>query len=179
MQLHNADNTSLHIHYSPTARHSLGLRMVHLRRNDFRGAVAQANFLIRRINKIGSQANFYIKLGAGGGRYEDRYFPAVFGGAAVDWETRRLFARYESRGWTLGDAGKFFTHSARAGIAPYVAEYGALHTWLMVDATQRFEGGEDKDIDITPVVRFFKGKSLVEVGYSFSEKLTLNFIRRF
>ena len=47
----------------------------------------------------------------------------------------------------------------------------------MLEVAHYPETGEE--IEVTPVARFFKNASLVEVGYSINGKLTLNFIRRF
>lgn len=178
MQMHNRANTSVHLHYSPSARHSIGVRALHWREEDVFALMFQSNTLLRRVNRPGSQANLYLKWAAGAG-FEDGgdILPAAFAGIAADWETRRLFVRYENRAEAPGGADKSFSQSARFGVAPYVAGFGSLHTWLMIEVAHYPETG--KEIEVTPVARFFKNASLLEVGYSINGKLTLNFIRRF
>ncbi|MCY4047724.1 MAG: hypothetical protein OXF42_06455 [Candidatus Dadabacteria bacterium] len=177
MQMHNRANTSVHLHYSPTARHSIGVRALHSREEDVFALMFQSNTLLGRVNRPGSQANLYLKWAAGAGFEDDKALPAAFAGVSADWETRRLFVRYENRAKALGKAGKSFTQSARVGIAPYLAEFGSLHTWLMLEVAHYPETGDE--IEVTPVARFFKNALLAEVGYSINGKLTLNFIRRF
>lgn len=53
---------------------------------------------------------------------------------AADWENRRLFVSYENRYVNAGAFDELWTQKGRVGVAPYVAEAGALHTWLMFEA---------------------------------------------
>ena len=48
------------------------------------------------------------------------------------------------------------------GVAPYLGEYGDLHTWLMLKSKKdsHLEGWSTY-----PVLKFFKGNLLLEVGY--------------
>jgi hypothetical protein len=52
----------------------------------------------------------------------------------------------------------------RAGVAPYVAGSGALHTWLFLQAGRVAAPG--RQFEVTPVVRLFKGPVLAEAGVS-------------
>ena len=179
MQMHSGENTSVHLHYSPDARHSVGFRGFHIRDiNAFAGAV-QVNLLLKRVNKPESQANLYFKWAAGAAWDDDDVFPTGFAGLAADWETRRLFVRYENRARSVGGRKNAFTQSARAGVAPYLADSGSIHTWLMIEVSHHPQSNFGDDFEITPLARFFKGSSLLEAGFSFNGKLTLNFIRRF
>ncbi len=179
MQMHNAMNTSVHLHYSPSARHSVGLRGFHARGRDTIGLVFQLNSLLKRLNRSHSQANLYLKLAAGGALKNGDLSPAVFAGISADWENRRFFVRYENRARSLGRFDKRFWQSGRVGIAPYVADYGSLHTWIMTEITYCPTANCANKTEITPLVRFFKGASLLEVGYGSKGNFLLNFIRRF
>ena len=66
----------------------------------------------------------------------------------------------------------------KVGVAPYVANYGNLHTWLVLQLTHtpEFEGDE---AGTTPLVRFFKGAHLAEFGVSSNKRILFNFIARF
>lgn len=127
------------------------------------------NYLALRENKPDSQANAYLMAGVGpswsrqaNGR---RGAAEASGWVAVeaDWETRRLFfggmakvsvvgARVEP-GWRL-----------RAGVAPYVADAGKVHTWAFLQVGRSAEPGAKTEV--TPLVRVFKGPVLAEAGVS-------------
>ena len=56
---------SAHIHYSPTARMSVGVRSEYRREGDYYMNSVQMNNLLKRWNSKDSQANFYLKSGVG------------------------------------------------------------------------------------------------------------------
>jgi hypothetical protein len=91
---------------------------------------------------------------------------AAHGGVMADWETRSLFASYRSRYLDAGHFGAQFAHAARAGFAPYIGKTGDLHTWLMLEIDHR--PSERISMTATPLIRFFKGPVLLEVGYTLS-----------
>ena len=96
----------------------------------------------------------------------------------ADWETRSLFASYEIRAADLGKLGNQTMHAARIGWAPYEGDTGDLHTWLMleIDRREHFSGATT----VTPLIRFFQGPALLEVGYNLSDsKPLINFTYRF
>jgi hypothetical protein len=69
-------------------------------------------------------------------------------------------------------------HAARVGWAPYEGDTGSLHTWLMVEIDHREQIKEDTTV--TPLVRFFKGAALLELGYNLTDPSPLiNFTYRF
>jgi len=179
MQMNDGDRSTAHIHYSPTFQDSIGLYTERNWEGDFQFTGLQYNRLIKRWNGDNSQANLYGKLGAG---IADPFGPesgelAGFVGVAADWETRRWFTSYEARGWDLG-YDREFKQSARLGVAPYIGDYGDLHTWLMVQVDHKPEG--DEPITTTPLVRFFYGVQLVEIGYTpQTEEILFNWIVRF
>ncbi len=177
MQMHSKDETSLHVHYSPTARYSVGGKAIHFSEDDMTFSGVQLNNLVKRWNMPDAQANVYLKSGVGVLTNEDEQNAAAFTGIAADIEDRRYFASYENRVFEGGDMDASFKQSARLGFAPYVAEFGGLHTWLMLQVDH---APEDADtIEATPLVRFFKGSSLLEVGNNLNGGMTINFIQRF
>ena len=172
------DSNSSHIHYSPTKDYSIGWRHEYLRDPKAHMDVLQVNTLLKRWNAPASQGNLYFKTGAGVAYDSGHTEPAAFGGIAMDWENRRTFVSYENRFlWTNG-IDDFAHHSARVGIAPYIGDYGDLHTWLMLQTDYH---PEDSDaFSLTPLVRFFKGTHKVELGYNIKEHgLLVNYIKRF
>lgn len=180
MQTNNGDLSSLHLHYSPTFSDSVGLYSERNWGGDWHFTGVQYNRLVKRWNTPNSQANLYFKAAAGqadpfgDGADVDA---AGFVGLAADWETRRWFLSYEGRAYDLGfdqDARQ----SARIGVAPYIGDYGDLHTWFMLQVENQPEA--DTPTTLTPLVRFFYDVQLLEIGYTpESEELMLNWIIRF
>lgn len=179
MQDNNATHSSLHVHYSPTPSDSVGLYTEWMHADDGVFTGLQYNRLLRRWNAPRSQANLYLKLGAGlaGADTGGDHQVAGFAGVSADWETRRYFVSYDLRARDYTPSGSV-TQSARIGIAPYIAEFGSLHTWLMLQAET---APADKDaVKLTPIVRLFRGPALLEAGYTLQEdRFLLNWIYRF
>lgn len=180
MQKNNGDYSSLHVHYSPTFRDSIGLYSERNWQTDWHFTGVQYNRLVKRWNESNSQANLYFKAGIGqadpfgDGADIDA---AGFVGVAADWETRRWFVSYDGRAYDLGftqDARQ----SARIGMAPYLGDYGDLHTWLMLQVDNRPEA--ETPTVVTPLVRLFYDVQMLEIGYTpETEELLLNWIVRF
>ncbi|MDD9900301.1 MAG: hypothetical protein OXT65_04920 [Alphaproteobacteria bacterium] len=182
MSMNDGDAYTLHWHYSPTARYSLGYKFEYQTGPDLTFNGGQLNILVNRWNKPDSQANLYLKSGAGlahssKGAYDNETAPAGFVGLSADWEDRRFFTMYENRIFSAGEIEMSFTQKARIGIAPYIGEYGDLHTWLMLEVRHDPEG--DKKFVAAPLVRFFKGTNLLEAGVDTEKKALLNFVHRF
>ena len=179
MQRNNGDFSSLHAHYSPTFQDSIGIYAEDNWSADWRFAGVQYNRLVKRWNAKHSQGNLYFKAGAGGAESytEGDTELAGFVGVAADWETRRWFVSYEARGYDLGfdqDARQ----AARIGVAPYIGDYGDLHTWLMLQVDNQAEA--DTPTTITPLVRLFYGVQMLEIGYTpETERFLTNWIFRF
>lgn len=177
MLMNDVDINSLHIHYSPTATYSVGVRHEYLRGSKANVDTAAVNYLIKRWNMPAAQANLYIKSGAGIAYDDGEYDPAAYTGFAADWENRRFFTGYENRFFWADQTEKFIKHKARVGVAPYVGDYGDLHTWLMLQAD--YDAGADDNFSVTPLVRFFKGPALLEAGYNLDDGALFNFVYRF
>ena len=170
------------VHYSPTARYALGYRAEYWREDDFYLHSLQVNNLLQRWNTKNSQANLYLKSGLGlattdRGAFDSERDLAGFTGLAADWETRRYYVSYANRYTEAGDIADNFRQTARLGVAPYIAEYGDLHTWLMLEVRHAPES-EDK-VTVTPLVRIFKGTHLVEGGISDQGDVLFNWTIRY
>lgn len=179
MQMNDGDSSSLHAHYSPTATDSLGLYIEQNWDMDVTFTGLQYNRLVRRWNAPGSQGNVYLKLGAGAADPfgSGETVPGSFAGFSADWETRRVFTSYEVRARDYGE-NESVSHAARLGIAPYVADSGGFHTWAMVQVDNHPDA--DEAITTTPLLRFFQGPLLVEMGYTVeTEAFLLNWMYRF
>lgn len=181
MQQNDVDRHSLHVHYSPTARYSIGYRGEYWRDAKWQFHGGQVNYLLRRWNRPASQANIYLKSAAGialsdEGAFDNEREAALIAGIAMDWEDRRFFTSYENRAYRAGDIDSFFMQKARIGIAPYIGDYGDLHTWLMVQIDHVPEN--DNPVSVTPLLRFFKGVQLAEFGVSDEGEVLFNWIIR-
>ena len=165
IQLNNGDRSSLLVHYSPTATDAFGLYVEHNWEQDFTYTGLQYNRLLKRWNNPKSQANIYAKASIG---QADPFGEAGaelsgFVELAADWETRRWFTQYRIRATDYAN-DKSVHHSARLGVAPYIGDYGDLHTWLMIQVENHPDRSEPTTT--TPLVRFFKGVHLFEFGYT-------------
>ena len=178
IQKNNVNRNSLLVHVSPTAKYSIGYRGEYWRDAGFQFHGAQFNRLLKRWNRKAAQANVYLKAGAGVIQDQDDTFAlSGFLGFATDWENRRFFTAYENRIYDAGNIERFFFQRARVGVAPYVGDYGDLHTWFMLQVESNPEF--NNEILITPVLRFFKGDYLGEIGVNQNGNPLLNFIIRF
>ena len=137
----------------------------------------QHNYLAKRWNMPGSQANIYLKSGLGITEKDSDIDQAVFIGSSSDYETRRFFISYENRYINAGDIEKNFSQHTQIGVAPYIGDYKDLHTWLMLRT--HHDPTDDDKITVTPLIRFFKATALLEVGVSNKKDLLLNTIWRF
>lgn len=182
MQMNDVDRHSIHIHYSPTAKFSIGYKGEYWQEQGWQFHGAQLNYLAKRWNKLASQANLYLKSGLGiaysdSSSFENETEAAVFTGIAADWETRRYFTSYENRVYHAGDIESFVSQKARVGIAPYIGAYGQLHTWLMLQVEHSSQ--KDDGVTITPLLRLLKSTYLAEIGINQDSELLLNLVVRF
>jgi len=182
MFMNDGDKNSAHIHYSPTAKTSIGYRFEYWRDKEMTLNAAQMNNLLKRWNNPDSQANLYIKSGVGISHSDADDFDgeaslAGFTGIAADWENRQYFISYENRYTEAIKIDDFFQQSARVGWAPYKGDYGDLHTWLMLQVKHTPEA--DNNFTFTPLVRFFKNVHLFEAGMNNRGEILFNYVFRY
>lgn len=125
--------------------------------------------LTKRWNMPNAQANIFWMAGAGvayddaesiGGDAE----PAAYVGVEADWENRRFYTLYQARAFWAEDIDSTVTQRLRLGVAPYIAEAGALHTWAILQIDHEPE--EENSVSISPVLRLFQDTTLFEAGVS-------------
>ncbi len=167
----NADRArqSFLLHYSPSAKYSVGYRFERNSDRQINFSFFQLNNLLYRLNKKNSQSNLYLKSGLGVANSTasspiDSASLSFFSGLAFDWETRQYFFSYENRYLKSPRLIEAFSHSLRIGFAPYVANYGQFHTWIMLELDH--DENSLHTTTISPLLRFFKGVNLVEIGIS-------------
>lgn len=182
IEVANRASTAGLVHYSPAHNFSVGLRHEWQRADDVKLTAIQPTLLVKRWFGREYQGNFYLTGGLGTAKDESPNKlgsdTASFVGVMADWETRTLFVSYEARFLEQGALGNYSMHAARFGWAPYAGDTGELHTWLMLEVDRR-EHFEDKT-SVTPLLRFFKGPALLELGYNLTDPSPLvNFTYRF
>lgn len=166
----------LHIHYTPNIKNSLGVVYTDMREDDMELIGLQWNHLLFRKNTKGSQLNVYLMSQAGSDLRGDSQLYGKLE-LAADWETRRYYTSYRATTFYANDLNDGeFIQKARIGIAPYVANYGSLHTWIMLQIEHRPE--RDDKIILTPMLRFFKGLYMAEFGINDNGDALFNAIVR-
>ena len=147
---------SIYWHYTPNINYSVGLDYQRDKVSNEYFPSARFTYLINRKNTAKSQRNLYLKTGVGLNDSNNHFYSL-----AGDWETRRLFTSFSVK-QSSGAAYDMFEQSVKVGVAPYLGDYGDLHTWLMVETKKNDLG--NKRITY-PVLRLFKGGALIEMSY--------------
>ncbi len=182
MLMNDGENNAVHLSYTANRRWSVGAQAEYWREEEWTFTTVEAAYLARRWNFTDAQANLYLRAGAGAavsdfGNFDDKVEAAGFAGIAFDAENRRFYVSYENRYVEAGDIFDGFEQKAHFGVAPYIAGYGALHTWLMIQVDHRPDS--EDSVVWTPMVRFVKGDVIVEAGVSDTEEILFNVTVRF
>ena len=147
---------SLYYHYSPSYKYSVGIE--NLRDNYFNDdySYVRYTYLLNRKNTENSQRNLYFQSGISSKGFNE-YFYGIHG----DWETRRLFV-----GFGLKETEKkiqdYLEQYYQIGVAPYIGDYGDFHTWIILKSKKN---SLENKWSTYPVLKFFKGNILMEIGY--------------
>ena len=170
MSKSNSLRDTAYLHYSPSSRNAVGVEVVSDKVSNDDYVYLRYTRLLLRKNRQKSQGNLYLNTGISNDGL-DNYFYGVEG----DWETRRIFTgfgykRTETNRIDIEE--KYFL----AGFAPYIGDYGDLHTWLMIKVK---ENSYTDTSSIYPLVKLFKGSALMEFGYSDSANWDVHLMYRF
>lgn len=170
MILSDEREDSVYYHYSPSYKYSLGIELVDEKQHTKNHANLRYTYLLDRKNTQYSQRNLYFQSSLStGGNDEISY------GFLGDWETRRYFIGFgaEELNSSMRDYSKQFI---QIGFAPYLGNYGDLHSWLMVKSKRDSLTDEWNSY---PVIKFFKGDYLLEFGIDENNEPDLHFMIRF
>ena len=179
MQKNNHNKNSIHLHYSPSYKYSVGYKSEYLREDNISLNSLQLNNLIKRWNLPAAQGNLYLKSNIGNAKKSknNEIYSAL--GLAADFETRRYFISYQNNYYKSdGDVINIFQQNVQFGIAPYVANYNNIHSWIMIRIDHEPDSKYNKIIK-TGLIRLFKGVNLLELGITSNKKLLFNLIKRF
>ena len=144
-------------HFSPTYKYSIGIAAVNNKFFNDEYFYGRLTYLLNRKNTKKSQRNLYFKSGISSKDFNN-YFYGIHG----DWETRRLFLGFgfsEVSSTTKNYNEQYF----QFGIAHYLGGYGDLHTWVML---KNKKNTLNNGWESYPVLKFFKGDALMEIGYN-------------
>ncbi len=160
----SGDGYSLLNTYTVSPVIGFGLHHEYNRSEDYQmHSLHMANRLWRG-NYPDAQANLYLESGIGYARSDggDDESAAGYTGILADWENRRIYTEYANRYVEAGDIDSGFSQRARLGVAPYIAESGSVHTWLILQIDHAPEAKDN--FTVTPLVRLFKDSTMVEAG---------------
>jgi DNA-binding transcriptional MerR regulator len=172
MQENSQSENLLHIVYSPVKDVAVGYSGQWMREDEYWLHSAQFNYLAKRWNMPEAQGNIFLLSGLGVAGKDGETEPAAWAGLLADYETRRIFVSYENHVTEAGDIDRSFWQKGRVGVAPYIGGYKDLNTWLMMQVDH--QPGMDETFVVTPLVRFYKGTTLAEFGYSSNDRLLFN-----
>ena len=132
---------------------------------------ARVNYLVKRWNMDGAQANVFVWGGAGQAyvsEINDHEFTCN-AGAQIDYETRRVYASIKTD-WYEASAFSHRIDTLQLGLAPYKHDYDKLATWAVVQA--RLNSGEiHKGTEWELMLSLFKGGGWIEAGVTDEGKL--------
>jgi hypothetical protein len=137
------------------------------------------NFLVKRWNGSSYQANIYTNLAVGMSDLSQESRPLGMGSVQFDIEDRKYYflAKYSR---LASEASEELTQiTLRAGVAPYVANFNDIHSWIIIEWQSNLFLGQDLDVDITPYLRVFYKNVLFEIGHSLDGHMRFNFISHF
>ena len=161
---------SLYYHYSPSYKYSVGIEDIKDKYFKDKYSYLRFTYLLNRKNTQTSQRNLYFQSGVSSKGY-DEFFYGMHG----DWETRRLFVGFGIKE-TKKNMQDYSEQFYQVGVAPYLGDYGDLHTWIMLKTKENSLGNKWSTY---PVLKFFKGNSLVEFGYNNKTEWDIHLMYRF
>ena len=168
MHFNDSMKESIYYHYSPTYKFSIGLETMQNKVFSINETNIRFTYLLNRKNKKLSQRNLYFQSAIS--TKDNNYVYGMHG----DWETRRYFIGFDYK--EVKNIIDYTDKHIQLGLAPYLGEYGDLHTWLMLKTKKN--SINNKQITY-PVVKFFKGNVLLELGYDKKTDGDIQLIYRF
>jgi len=161
---------SIYYHYSPTYKYSIGIESVNEKFFDKDYLYLRFTYLLNRKNTKNSQRNLYFQSAISPDDLNENFY-----GIHGDWETRKFFTGFGYKR-VINNIRDFTEQYYQVGIAPYIGEYGDFHTWMMLKSKKNSLIGNWKTY---PVLKFFKGDFLVEIGYDSDLDWDIHMMYRF
>ena len=164
-------SNSTYFHYSPSFKYSIGIENTNNKIFKDNKNYIRFTYLLNRKNALNSQRNLYFQSGIDVGNKNNHFY-----GAHGDWETRRWFAGFGYKNIQSKTNNDYENKYIQFGVAPYIGDYGDFHTWLMVKTRK---SSLTKNTSTYPILKFFSGDALVEVGYDNRTNWDLHLMYRF
>lgn len=143
---------------SQTSNWLIGGRILEDRKSNETFALINNNYLAKRWNSRNSQANIYLLSSVGVNTRNSKSIGTF--GVHGDWENRQLMVMQMLEYYSHTSS---WVSSSRFAYSPYTVDYSKMSTWLI--AQYRIEYNNDQfSYMFIPVVRFFKGNYLLEIG---------------
>ena len=178
MSYNSAKMSELLLTYSFS--HRFALATTYLRDSKSEFYIPRANYLVKRWNETDSQGNFYLSAGSGIEKYGSKSYGAQLGEVVLDWESRKyytyidhIYIRRDNDANPLIPLQDYNHTKLRLGFAPFLADYEDLNVWLIAQVEKH---NDEKQIDMTQFLRFYRKNVLWEIGAGFDGSLAFNFM---
>jgi hypothetical protein len=123
----------------------------------------RGNYLLKRWNLSGAQANIFVWGGAGSLREQAKSEGMLNAGAQFDYETRRLYFSVKSDEFR-SKASSWRIDTAQMGVAFNAPETDALTSWLVLQERAMHDGHGHSDHKVALLVRLFKQSKWLDIG---------------
>lgn len=123
-----------------------------------------------RWNEESMQANVYLTGGYGLLRNDAAKHGAAHAALDMDAESRKYYVAVHHERLGPSVSHDLASSRFRIGYAPYLADMGGLHTWLLLQADRDYWTKRD---DVTPMLRLFFQNVQWEIGVSFAGRLQM------
>ena len=164
--VHRPKMTNTQVNYTFARKMALAATYLRLELDstNIEAPVLHLNSLVKRWNRIGSQANIYAITGIGY-NITPNTSQNMFGytGLQADYETTRIYTAVSGFSLLFSDQQPFGLRY-RFGIAPYVAKYNDLQIWVVGQLD--YLSDMKTQPHLTPMLRFFYRTALWETGVS-------------
>jgi hypothetical protein len=161
---------SIYYHFSPSYKYSVGIEGIKDKVFNSKYSYLRYTYLLDRRNTDISQRNLYFQSGLSS-KGNESFFYGIHG----DWETRRLFLGFGYKK-VENNVESYNNRYYQFGFAPYLGDYGDLHTWIMLKSKKNTL---DNKWSSYPVLKFFKGNVLFEIGYNDKTEWDMHLMYRF
>ncbi|WP_295903218.1 hypothetical protein [uncultured Bdellovibrio sp.] len=178
MSYNKEKENELLLTYSFDRQWAVGLN--YFKMENFEFTIPRINFLAKRWNNDDSQGNIYLSAGYGSDRSYDEIKGVALGSVEADWESRKYYTSIQYNKFFRQDSDKAdrtdYEHiKGRLGVAPYLAEFSELNTWLIV----QFDKENDKAIETTQFIRMFYKNAMIELGATIGGGWAFNYMVHF
>ena len=100
---------------------------------------------------------------------------AAEGAIEADYETRQIYVSGKANAVVAKNFDTLAVYQLRAGFAPYVGDFEALHSWL-IGQIQYLPFSREEPFRVGPVLRLFYRNVLWELGVTTRSTWNFNFM---